>query len=67
MSLHFYYKFQATLPLAVAFSPSGFAIFCMAVGAMQTGNWILSPSIVVDVSTLLTSRRIFGLIRNLYE
>ena len=44
--------------------PSGWAIFCMAVGASMIGMEILKPRIVVVMSILLTSIRIRG--RNLY-
>ena len=47
--------------LAVAYSPSGCAIFCMAVGAIIIGIDILNPKIVVVMSILLTSIRIRGL------
>ena len=50
-------------PLAVAISPSGCAIFCIAVGATQIGKSIFSPSIVVDISMIETSRSTRG--RNL--
>jgi hypothetical protein len=44
--------------------PSGWAIFCMAVGAIIIGIDILKPKTVVVMSILLTSIRIRG--RNLY-
>lgn len=43
--------------------PSGWAIFCMAVGAIMIGIEILKPSTVVAMSILLTSMRMRG--RNL--
>jgi hypothetical protein len=45
----------------VAHSPSGCAIFCIAVGAMQIGEETRSPNTVVDVSILLTSTKILGI------
>ena len=44
--------------------PSGWAIFCMAVGAIIIGIEILKPRTVVVMSILLTSIRMRG--RNLF-
>jgi|LauGreDrversion4_1035100.scaffolds.fasta_scaffold953841_1 hypothetical protein len=49
----------------VAFSPSGWAICCMAVGAMQMGDDTFSPRIVVCMSMLDTSTRMRGMRRSL--
>ena len=44
----------------MATSPSGWAIFCMAVGATHTGKSILLPRIAVEVSIDDTFRRTRG-------
>ena len=48
------------LPLAVAFSPSGCARHCIAVGDTQIGNSTCCPSIVVLRSVLETSANTLG-------
>lgn len=45
------------LPLAIATSPSGCAILCMAVGAMPIGKGTFCPRMVVEISRDDTSRR----------
>ena len=55
----------ATLPLAVAFSPSGCAIHCIPVGDNAIGKEIGCPNIDVDKSLLETSLIKRGLRRNL--
>jgi hypothetical protein len=49
---------------AVASSPSGCAICCIAVGARQIGKSIFWPKTVVDMSVLLTSRKMRGRMRS---
>lgn len=49
-----------SLPLAVAVSPSGWAMHCMAVAATQTGMLIFCPKTEVDRSITDTSLSIRG-------
>ena len=61
----FYFIFLQTLPLAVAISPIGCAMFCEDTGAIQIGMLIFSPRIVVDMLTSEIPHKIFGRILSL--
>lgn len=55
------------LPLALAHSPSGCAIFCMAAGATPTGMETLLPRTVTEVSLSTTSLSTRGFNRSLHN
>ncbi len=53
------------IPLALAISPSSWAILCIAVGAIPIGIELSNPNNLVDVDLCDTSRRCLGRILNL--
>ena len=53
-------SYHNDLPLAVATSPSGWAMHCRAVGDTQTGKAISLPNSWTTVSTFETSLSIWG-------
>lgn len=55
------------IPLALAISPSSWAILCIAVGAMPMGMVLSNPNTFVDVDLWDTSRRCLGRILNLQQ
>lgn len=56
----YYANWLSSIPLAVAFSPSGMASLWNADGDRQTGKLIGWPWMVVERSRMDTSRRILG-------
>jgi hypothetical protein len=65
LSFSFYFYFPEDIKTSMVYIPSGWAIFCIADGAIMIGIEILKPRTVVVMSILVTSTNTRG--RNLFK